>query len=739
MKKLKVIGQSHPIKDAGAKVTGQFQYTADLELPNMLHAKVLFSPVAHADILSIDTSEAELVEGVVAIATAFNTSFKTYNSSTRYIECDLPENEVVFAKTVKFVGDRVAAVAAETIEAAEEAVKLIKVEYKELPAVFDVEEAVKDDAPQVHSTGNKLTTFDSSSGNVEQGFSEADYIFEDKYRTPAVHHGAMEPHTALAHFDFNNKLTVYSPNQNSFQFRILLARIFNLSFSKVRVVVPGIGGSFGGKLEMSVEPVAAALSIMTRRPVKVVYSRKESMISTRTRHASVVTIKTGVKKTGEITAQDVFMLTNTGAYTASGINVMAALHHKVFKVYKTKNMRFRGHPVYTNLPIAGAMRGYGSPQIFGAQQMQFQKIVESLGLDMAEFQKLNAKDKDGVDLRFNSPVGNPRIIDCIEKGMELFDWKNRKREETDEYYRGFGMAIGAHGNGVYGAHRDLINLTLKVNEDGSATLLTGVHEMGNGSETMQSQVIAEELGIDFEKVETLAADTDAVPWNLGDYASRGVFVEGAGAKQIAEKMRDKILSYASEMLDVDVDTLSLENGKVVGDKEEVTIESVATFVQRDKNEELIIVDTYNSPAGRTSYGVHFAEVEVSKKSKKAKVVDYVAVHDVGKVINPIGIEGQLEGGIHMGIGYALSEELLFDENGVLLNADFGKYKMLRATDMPPLKLAFIEDAEFDAPYGGKSIGECATNPSAPAVANAVANAIGKSLYKLPIDTKKVLG
>ncbi|WP_304340168.1 xanthine dehydrogenase family protein molybdopterin-binding subunit [Metaclostridioides mangenotii] len=733
----KVIGKSYPVKDAALKVTGQMKYVSDLKPQNVLHAKMLLSPVAHAKIKNIDVSDALKVEGVRAVATHLNSPCIKYNGALRFFEHDIPKDEAVFNEIVRYVGDRVAAVAAETVEAAEKAVSLIKVEYEELPAVLTIQDAIKEGADLIHGDTNKIAEMKIDAGNVDEAFEECDHVFEDEYNVPAIHHGAIETHSAIAHYNYNNNLTVYTPCQNTFAFRIILSQIFEMPLHKIRVVRPAIGGSFGGKLEMTIEPVSAVLSKMTMRPVKLVLNRRESIIATRTRHGAYVKIKTGVKNDGEILAQNIDIYTNTGAYASSALNVMGALSHKVYKVYKIPNMRFKGIPVYTNTPIAGAMRGYGSPQVFMAQQAQIGKIAKTLGLDLTYVQEKNVAEPDGVDVRFNAPLGNPRILDCIEKGKELFGWDEKKRlpKEEEKYYRGVGMAIGAHGNGVFGAHRDVITLTLKLNEDGTATLITGVHDMGNGVATMQTMMVSEVLGIRPEDVETYEADTDACTFNLGDYASRGVFVEGAGAKKTAEKLKEMILDEAEKLMEVPKENLILEDGLVVNKEDKnqsKTLSDVAVFTQSKSLKELSVVESFSSPAGITSYGVHFAEVLVDKETKKVKVENFVAVHDVGTVINPMNLEGQLEGGIHMGLGYALSEEVSFDEKGVPLNDEFTSYKMLRANEMPDIKIHFVDGFEKDGPYGGKSIGECAVVPSAPAVANAVLDATGIEVHSLPI-------
>ncbi|MFY9284478.1 MAG: molybdopterin cofactor-binding domain-containing protein [Miniphocaeibacter sp.] len=736
--KEKIIGKGYPIRDSVLKATGHKIYVDDMKLPNMLYGKILYSPIAHGKVKSIDTTEAMKVEGVKAIATCFNTPHIKYNSALRFYDHDIPFTETVFSKNVRFVGDRVAAVAAETMEAAEQAVNLIKVEYEELPPIFDVEEAAKENAYPIHPGGNVLNEIKANAGDVEKGFAQAYKIYEDRYEVQPVNHGALEPHTCIAQYTIDNRLTVHSSCQNVFAFRVILSQILEMPLHKIRMITPSIGGSFGGKLEMTIEPVAAILSKMTMQPVKVTLTRKEVFKSTRTRHAAVMYIKTGVKENGEIVAQDFNILLNTGSYASSCYNVLGALSHKIYKVYKIPNLRFRGVPVYTNIPIAGAMRGYGSPQIFFAQQAQMGKIARDLNIDLVELQKINAALPDGVDQRFNSPLGNPRILDCLKEGSEIFEWERKKKIVGEKGYRhGVGMAIGAHGNGVFGAHRDYISLALKLNEDGTTTLLTGVHDMGNGSVTLQTQMIAEVLGITPDKVETLEADTDAVPWNLGDYASRGLYVEGAAAKRVAEKLKSKIVELAEEILKTK--DLVLENGYVVSQADssrKISLSDIAVYSQKEKEAEITVVESHRSEAGITSYGVHFAEVLVEEKTGKIKVISYTACHDSGKVINPLAATNQLDGGIHMGLGYALTEDYVFDDKGNMTNDSFGSYKMFRAHEMPEIKTHFVKGFEETGPYGGKSIGECAVVPAAPAILNAVYDATGIEIKKLPIKINK---
>lgn len=732
------VGKGMPIRDAASKVTGQLKYVADMKFPRMLFAKMLLSPVAHAKIKKIDISKAEALPGVMAVATCFNAPMITYNSAMRFYEHKIPEVETIFSETVRFVGDRVAAVCAEDLETAKKAIQLIEVEYEEFPAVFDEEEALKENAPQLHEGGNVVCNIVSEAGNFDEAILKADHVFEDKYIVPAIHHGAIEPHVAIATYDSMGKLTVISPNQNTFAFRIILSKILEMPMNKVRVISPAIGGSFGGKLEMTIEPVVALLAKMTGRPVKLELTRSETMITTRTRHAATVYVKTGVMNDGIIAAQDLRVITNTGAYASSALNVIGAMSHKVFKAYKTKNMRYTGIAVYTNTTIAGAMRGYGSPQAFVGQQMQMNKIAKALNIDIVDFQLKNLVEPDGVDPRFLKPHGNPRPIDCVIEGAKKFGYESKKQPtQNGDIVRGIGMAIGAHGNGVFGAHRDVTALMVKMNEDGTAVLYTGTHDMGNASVSLQTQIIAEVLSIHPNQIETIEADTDASPWNLGDYASRGAFVSGAAALKVANAIKQQLIHEASILLEESEDQIELKDGcarSIKTTEKRATLSDVIVNAQKISQREIMAAETFASSAGVTSYGAHFAEVEVNKKTGEIKVLNYVAAHDVGKAINPMSVEGQIEGAIQMGIGYALTEGIIHDENGKVSNANLRKYHMITAPEMPEIQVVLVDGEEKAGPFGAKSIGECSVVPSAPAVANAVANALGEDFYRYPIRT-----
>jgi CO/xanthine dehydrogenase Mo-binding subunit len=735
----RLIGKGRSIRDAGLKVRGALRYAADENPAGMLHAKLLLSPIAHGRIESVQAAGAFSVPGVRDVIWHEHVPDLFFNSAQRFYEHKVPENEKIFDRFVRFAGDRVAAVAADTREAAARAVRKIEVSYSEMPACFSIDEALAEGAPHVHSGGNLVTTIQQEAGDPDSVFARADHLFEGIYETPPVHQWALENHCCTAFWE-GGKLTVRTTTQNVFAVRLLLSQIFSLPMNRVRVIKPPLGGAFGGKLSMVHEPVAAALAMRTGRPVRLELSRKESMIATRTRHASRVRVKSAVSSEGIIEALEIDLKTNTGAYCSAALNVVGAISHKVFKLYNVRNIRFTGSPVYTNLPVAGAMRGYGSPQVIFALEVHLREAAEALGIDPVEFHLKNLVTPESSDPRYGSSLGNPRPIDCVREGARLFGWESLRGSGgvpgPDGKFRGAGMAVGLHGNGVFGAHRDFTALSLKMNEDGTATLFTGTHDMGNGSVTIQTLIIAEELGIEPEDIECVESDTEITPWNLGDFASRGVFVSGEAARLLGKKTAGEILAIAAEMLSMDREELFLGKDGVCRESDGSTaagLTDVLRYNQCERQHDLTVSVSYASIAGRTSYGAHFARVAVDPASGSVEVERYCAVHDVGRVLNPVGLEGQLEGGIHMGMGYALSEELVFDEKGICRNAGAGSYRLIKASEMPShIDIGFVESTDEPGPYGAKSIGECATVPVAPAILNAVADALGRNFRSIPL-------
>ena len=740
---MKHIGAKYPVHDAVLKVTGRAEYTTDMEVNGMLHGKILLSPKAHARIISIDTKEAENLPGVHVVCTWDDAPDVVFNCYHRFEGHDLPVDEMIFNREVRFVGDRIAAVAADTPEIAAAAVKLIKVEYEDLPAVFTIDEAIKPDSPRVHENSpNLINAINIDAGDVEAGFKEADFIFEDIYRTPAVYHASLETHCAIADYTPDGHLDLWCTTQNIFATRHLICQIFDLPRNKVRVKKPILGGAFGGKVPMSVEPVAVLLSMKAGLPVKIEMSRREDIAASNTRHAARIKLKTGIKKDGTLTAQEIEYVVNTGAYHTGGNSVAAAVCYKVPQLYKLANLKMTAIPVYSNITPAGAMRGYGAPQLFYGQQVHLNRISRELAIDFTDFQMKNLVEPNSINPLTGDSNGNVRGLDCVRRGMELFEWEKKKRSDSSgQIVRGIGMAVSSLWNGVYGVHIDASGMRITMNEDGTCILHTPAHDMGHGTTIVLCQIVAEVLGIDPDDIRAVESDTDSCLWDLGAFASRGVYVCGEAARLTAEKMKNLILEEAGKLLEIKPDNLDLDDKSIVKKDDRDQIMSLHTLMTRlllEKNKHLEVNYTYGSTADRTSYGAHFAEVEVNKETGVIRVIDYAAVHDVGQVINRLGIEGQLEGGVQMGLGYALSEEIVRDEKGKVKNTTFRQYKMFRAMDMPEIKSDYIEKGELPGPYGAKCIAEIATTVVAPAVVNAVVDALGRDFNSIPILPEKII-
>lgn len=759
-KGLAYVGKRIPNREAEMKAAGEIQYIDDLVLPRMLHGKILFSPHAHARIKSIDISEAETLEGVHAIIHAFNTPRNKFNSAARFYmdrsDFDMPETEFIFNETVRFVGDRVAAVAADDPLIAEKALKLIKVDYEVLPAVTTLEEAIEEGSAQANPYGIKGSNLCGgwlSYGNddeqaVLQAIENADHVFENTFRTSRVHHGYMEPVAHIARYEKNGKLTIWTSTQNVFCFRDVLSRALGIPENKIRVIKTVCGGAFGGKLEVMHEPVVALLSIKSGRPVKIRLTRKETFSSSRSRREALLTIRSGVSKEGILMGQHVKSHLNNGAYAGSGPNTVGAQSGKTFILYNGKKMFYSGASFYSNTPQGGAMRGYGCPQIMLTRETHTDRMARELGIDPVEFRLKNVVKPHEKNCMGNN-MHSAMIGQCIRKGAEAFNWKKR-REAAVAYNepgkkRGVAMDIAVHGNGWYPVYQDFTTITLRLNNDGTAMLLTGTHDLGTGSRTVLAQIAAEILTIPPLDIEVIEADTDITPFDLGAQASRTTYIGGNATILAAKDLRDELLKEASAMMDIPVEDLELSDGHAVHRKNEtmnISLSDLIASAQSGKQgdqRELIATRTFESVDSVDSYAAVFSEVEVDTDSGEIKVLSLLSVHNSGKVINPQLFEGQVHGGIHMGLGYALSEEMDIDkETGKVKSDTFKKYRMFKAEDMPQIEVLTVEEPESAGPFGAKSIGECATDGVAGSIVNAVSHALGGvELNRIPLTPEYI--
>ncbi len=740
---MRYIGKSQPIFDAREKVTGEMIYADDLFFPNMLHGKILTSPVAHAKIKHIDTMQAEKLPGVRAILTYKDAPDVLYNRNMQWINDLKPATERVLDKVVRYVGDRVAAVAADTAEIAQKAISLIKVEYEELPAIFDPEAALKEDAYSIYTGGNLIKELNKACGNVDQAFDESYHVTQNTVSTSMIHHGAIEPHICIAHASREGEICIWEPQRAPFRTQIMLGKIFKTPYSKIHVHGTSMGGSFGSKEGLMIEAIAVLLAQKTGRYVKIRYDRNESMISTFTRHAMKLYGKIGVNGQGKITALDVKAIINSGPYCGDTTNIQGSMCSKMFKLYKIPHMRFVGQSVYTNTQLGGAMRGYGSPAIFYALELLVNKTAKELNMDPVAFRMNNLVAPYGIDPINQLSLGNARIKDCLQKGSELFNWEEKRARqssiETERYAYGYGVATAVHGNGV-APEPDITVVSLALNEDGSMLLRTGISDHGAGTYTVLKQIAADILDMPMEHIALIHTDTYSGLYDRGAGSSRNTWVGGAAVAEIAKRMKNSMTLIAAEALQVSSEEIVLEDEvfKIKDNKAKIDKKGVACYAYQEKRAKIIETLSYDSPRNAGSYGAHFAGVQVDKLTGEVKVEEYVAVCDVGKAINPMLLEGQIEGAILMGLGMALFEGLQLDEKGVPKNAGFKKYRMPKASDMPKIMIHFVEAYEEGGPFGAKSIGEAAIIPVTPAIVNAVNDALGTELTEVPLLSDKIL-
>lgn len=772
MNKMNVIGHSVARPDAYDKVTGGRGYPVNVKLPGMLHAKMLRSPYAHARIIRIDASRAEKLPGVKAVLLPQDVPqvkfcpvyFVPVEAPSMVLDFDVMNGEIV-----RYVGQPVAAVAATTADIAAAALDLIDVEYEELPAVFDPEEAMKPGAPQLHpNAANNIAKNPSfAAGDIEQGFADADFIFEGIYETQRVHTCYLEPRVCVVEMDRQDNVTIHVTTQHVFGTREKLAFALRLPESKVKVVKPPyIGGGFGGKLELtSMEPIAALLSKKTGRPVRLEQTRLEEFITT-TRNPIKVYLKTGVKKDGTFTARYAKSILDCGAYATHGSEVIMV--HGAFGLffnYHSLHSRWDGYTVYTNNMIGGGYRGYGAPQGSFAVESQIDEICAKLDLDPIEMRLKNAR-KQGEPHPFNPAftISTYGLEDCLRQGAEKIGWaaaRSAKREDGPKK-RGFGLAVhpvwvsGCMGFPDIYEHSGAV---IKINRDGTADLATASMDIGSGQITTLCQIAAEELGLPAGAVRISShCDTDNVPFDAPTHASRVTYSAGNAVKAAAAAAKKRMFEVAATVMEVSPDDLEVANGMVSvkgAPGKTVTVADVARraespFVQMtsegpkpttmEEKGTIVGIASLSPKSNPTPCAAQFVEVEVDTETGEVKVLHAVYAHDIGRVINPNAAEGQVEGGFQQGMGYALMEKIQFDpDTGACLTSDFLDYKIPTAVEMPrKMDSIFIETDEPTGPFGAKSLGECCVITPAPAIANAIFDAVGVRFQQLPITPEKIL-
>lgn len=783
-KALRIVKTS-PVKVDGVDlVTGSAKYTDDYTMPGMLHAKVLTSPHAHARIAHIDTSKARTLPGVYAVLTHADVPHVRHTNAGQSYPEPSPYDRVVLDDKVRFVGDRVAVVAAENVRIAEQALALITVEYEVLPAVFDMEAAMQPGAPVIHNEDDATGIYDASRniaahldiqlGDVEHGFEEADIIIEQTYRTQRAKHCALETHGSLAYLDEHGRVNIISSTQVPFHTRRQLAYILDLPMNRIRVMKPRMGGGFGNKQGMFLEDLVAILALRTKHPVKLIFTRPEEFAGGYSRHPQIIRLRTGVKKDGTLIVQEMKVIGNTGAYGDHAPTVQECTGRKVLPLYRVPNVRFTYDAVYTNLPVSGAFRGYGAIQGFFAMESQMDDIAAELHIDPLELRQKNRIRQGDTDLiahvlgdKEDRVMLSCGLGECIERGAAAIGWQKKRTSGVQNFIlnkqefakqdksctpakRGIGMACAMQGSGIAGV--DWGSATITLNEDGTVTLYVGATDLGTGSDTVLSQIAAEALGVGLQDVYIIASDTDRTPFDVGAYASSTTYVSGGAVKKAAEAVRAEILEVAAAMLDVSVESVTYipatpdesdaaktEPCRIITSGGHIaTLAEVATYATHHAQRQITVTASNSSQTSPPPFTAQFAEVEVDTETGQVTVLRYVAAVDCGVAINPKLAEGQVEGAVTQGLGFALCEEMLFDEQGRLYNPNFADYKLLTAFDMPTLETILVETHEVTGPYGAKSVAEVPVNCPAPAIANAIFNAVGVRITELPMTAERIL-
>lgn len=744
--------------DAMKLALGRGTFADDVLPPGTLTVKMLWSPHAHARIVSIDTSEAEAMPGVACVLHTFNTPRIPYTSAGQGHPEPSPYDMYVFPRKVRYVGDRVCAIAAETELQAVAALEKVKVEYEVLEGVFHQEDAIAEGAPIIHdeeeSTGihdaskNMAAYLHASVGDVEKGFEDADHVLERRYEVNYAQQAHIEPHVAVTWLDEDNRLQVKVATQVPFHSRRILSRVLEIPVQRIRVIKPRIGGGFGSKQEVLLEDVPGMVTLRTKRPARFSYTRAEELVSARPRHPQVLNMKLGFNDDGSIEAIRMDVVANTGAYGPHALTVQSCTGGKALPLYRAKHYLFDCKVAYTNLPSAGAFRGYGGPQGFYAVEILMDEAAEVLGMDPLEFKRRNvlrSGDMDPLSVAlgegsegFPQKIRSCALDECIVKGAEAIGWDRRPSLPREgRFRRGMGMVCLMHGSGIPGV--DMAASFLKLNEDGSFNLLAGATDIGTGSDTMLSQIAAEALKTSVEKIQIYSSDTDLTPFDTGAYASSTTYISGNAVKKAAEKTLGQIVGAAAGMWGCKEEDLSAEDGHVLHpDGKKLSYGEICLSTLYMENQHQIMDHashiSYDCPP---PFSAHFAEVEVDTETGGVKILKYVAAVDCGVALHVQGAEGQTEGGVVQGMGWGLSERYVFDDKGVMQNTSFADYPIFSALDMPEFETLIVPSYEPTGPFGAKSVSEIPIDGPAPCLANAIYDAIGVRFRENPLTPEVV--
>ena len=760
-----VVSKPLPKVDAPKLAQGKPAFAADFERPGMLYAKILHSPHAHAYIKEIDTSAAEALPGVHAVLCYKNVPRVPFSTAGQSYPIPGPLDYVSFDNKVRYVGDRVAAVAAETPEIAEEALSLIRVDYEVLPPVLSLDQAMAEDAPVIHDEPDYVNFGESDPqrnlvarvridiGDVDEALERADYVFETQVETQKMKHVPLEPWVALTYWDEDDRLVILSSTQVPFHVRRILAPVLGLTERQIRVIKPRIGAAFGNKQEIY-EDIPAHLTIATGKPVLLTLTREEQFIYTTTRHPMRVTYRIGVQSDGTMIAQDLRALSDTGAYGGHGLTVLGNTGHKTLPLYNTPHVRFWGETYYTTLPRAGAYRGYGVTQGVVATETLITQAARELGWDPLEFRLKNiiAPHTENIMSKAWSEgreahgemIETNALREAALQGAAAIGWYDKYGNPEwhivpgyPHLRRGIGVAFLMQGSGI--PNLDMASALIKMNDDGSFNLLMGATDLGTGSDTVLGQIAAEILGCSLDDFIIRSSDTDLTPFDKGAYASSTTYVSGGAVARAASQVAQQIKEVAAEMMGGEPQDFTLRDGKVWQDEEtSLTFREVALYSLHTHNQHQIMgLGSFVSPVSPPPFAAQFAEVTVDIETGQTRVDHLLIALDSGQVINPLTASGQAEGGMHQALGYALTEELVYDAQGRTVNPRLDDYRVFRADETPPMTTLFYTTFEPSHPVGAKSVAEIVVNGVAPAVLNAIYDATGVMMHKTPVTPERL--
>lgn len=762
MKKFRVVNNVTPSLDGKGIMMGRPVFTDDLAAQNSLVLKVLRSPHAFAHIKDIDTSLAEAYPGVACVLTYKNVPHVPFTRAGQGYPEPSPHDKFVLDEYVRYVGDEVAVVAAESEEIALEALKLIKVDYEVLEPVLNFEDAIdnksvihpEDKIHEMFPIGfepkrNIAASYEMQVGNVEEELNKCDYVVEETFYSQAQAHAMLEPHASNARLDEHNRLVIYSTTQTPFHMRRIISKTLGLPVDKIRVIKPRVGGGFGGKQAFHGEMFVSLVTLRTNRPSKLVYTREEVFGSTYTRHPMRITMKIGATKDGKIQAIDCRALSDTGAYGEHALTVFMIVGSKVLPLYnKVKAVRFGGQVVYTNHVSAGAYRGYGAIQGNYALESTIDELAKKMNMDPILLREINSmKEKETspiFEIMGEGTEGTAMIMEscklpyCIKRGRELIDWYNKfpVKQVGPHKVRSVGCAIAMQGSGI--PFLDMGSCSIKLNDGGSYMVTVGATDIGQGSDTVIAQIVAEELGTTVDKIIIYSSDTDLTPYDCGAYASSTTYVSGNAAYNAACKMRERLIKEAAQELEVKPEEVEFDGVTFTSGEKSVTLEDLSTGrLYNNDTHQIAVTESYHGHVSPPPFMAAFGEFEFDTETYEYKMIKYVTVTDCGTTINPMLARGQVEGGIIQGYGMASSEEVVYSSKGKLLTSTFDMYHVPTVKEVGELVTEFADSFEPTGPFGAKSVGEIGIDTPPAVLCNAVYNAFGVRVHSLPITAQKI--